>query len=333
MYKKLCINLLLFILLATTVQAKSESDSLDKVYLLDPFRIFYTVNAEHSLPVDNQKDQNKNSIPDYVENTALKLSAANILYTETFGLTNPLNNKRYQGKARFIDVHLLNIEGRGTAGDEVVRYRYQMLKDKSDRVLVIKLSNNLRAESKTPQHEMFHLFQNGYTMFKNRWYTEGTARWSDYAFKKGVGNDQPLPTSSEALSALVKQDYGASVFWNRLTYLCDRNAGQFALPKLPQQQITSYPTPFEDNTVHGYGFIKSLLENLQYQSDKVSKERGYTAYNWDEDDQKYNANNHVPIFCAIKQAITKTCGAEQLKTAEMSRFLSALELYTQKRCD
>lgn len=332
MYKRLVIILLPFFL-ATTVHAQSGRDSLDKVYQLDPFRIFYTLSGKHALPVEHREDRNNNAIPDYVEHLGLKLSAANILYIDTFGLTSPLENKRYKGKAKYIDVHLLSIEGRGSGGDEVVKYKYRMFKDKSYRVLVIKLSNNLRAQTMTPPHELFHLFQNGYTMFKNRWYTEGTARWSEYAFKKGVGKGQSLPSSAEALSVLVKQDYGASVFWNRLAYLCDRNAGQFTLPKLPQQQVASYPPVFEDNTVHGYGFIKNLLENLQSQSDKVTKERGYTAYAWDENDQKFNPDNHVPIFCAVKQAINTTCTAQQLKTPELFGFLSALEAYTQKRCD
>lgn len=332
MPKRIISTMLLLLLSAATAYAAPASDSLDKVYHVEPFRIFYTLHGRHALPDEHRKDQNRNAVPDYVEHIGLKLSAANILYSEVFGLTNPLNSQRYRGRARYIDVHLLNIEGRGSAGDEVVRYRYRALEDKSGGALLIKLSHNLRAQTMTPPHELFHLFQNGYTMFKNRWYTEGTARWSEYAFRKGVGTGQPLPASAEALSALVRQDYEASAFWNRLAYVCDRNAGKFTLPDLPQQQIASYPPPFEDTTVHGYDVIRSLLENLHVQSDKVTRERGYTAYAWDEHDQKYNDDNHIPIFCAVKQAINTTCTAQQRATPEMLGFMSALETYTQQRC-
>lgn len=331
---KLC--LLLLLLFSCAIQAdnaKASRAKLDHIYPVGQFRIFYTLEGIHALPIEHQEDQNHNAIPDYIEHLALKLQAAMVLYTEVFGLTHPLANKRYQGRARYLDVHVLTMDNKGSVGDEISNFRYQKLSDKTDQVLIIKLANNLRDQTMTPPHELFHVFQNGYTMFKNRWYTEGTARWAEYAFKEGVGAGSPLPNSQQALAKLVEEDYGASVFWNRLAYLCDRNAGQFPLPAIAQQQITSYPPPFEDNSVHGYHFIKHLLENLQEQSDKVTQERGYAAYNWDEDDQKYNPNNHVPIFCAVKQAIRQICDAQQQKEPELLAFIQAVDIYTQQRCD
>jgi len=35
----------------------------------------------------------------------------------------------------------------------------------------------------TPAHELFHLYQYGYALFKQRWYLEGMAKWMETVFK------------------------------------------------------------------------------------------------------------------------------------------------------
>ncbi|MDO9140648.1 MAG: hypothetical protein Q7U38_10010, partial [Methylobacter sp.] len=141
--------------------AKASRANLDNVYSVGEFRIFYTLEGIHALPIEQREDQNNNGIPDYIEHLALKLQAAAVLYTDVFGFTHPLASKRYQGKARYLDVHVLTMEDKGSVGDEVTKFRYQKLKDKTDHVLIIKLANNLRDQTMTPPHELFHVFQNG----------------------------------------------------------------------------------------------------------------------------------------------------------------------------
>ena len=50
--------------------------------------------------------------------------------------------------------------------------------------LTIDIDRDIGTRNLTPAHELFHAFQNGYTLFKNAWYTEGTARWAENAFRE-----------------------------------------------------------------------------------------------------------------------------------------------------
>ncbi|MFN9913189.1 MAG: hypothetical protein ACK53L_11425, partial [Pirellulaceae bacterium] len=72
----------------------------------------------------------------------------------------------------------------------------------------------------TPAHEVFHLIQNSATYFKNRWYTEGTARWSERGL--GVGGNALANTSSvwppaaDDLPSLLLSSYeAADRYWRQ----------------------------------------------------------------------------------------------------------------------
>ncbi len=69
--------------------------------------------------------------------------------------------------------------------------------------------NNLTKKTLTPSHEYFHILQNSYTMFKNRWYSESTARWSESIFKKGAAKQDNLPNSQKQIKELFDKTYDA----------------------------------------------------------------------------------------------------------------------------
>lgn len=64
---------------------KSERESLDNVYILGDFRVFYTFNGEHALSLENKVDLNENSIPDYVENIAQRLYVTKEVFINLLG--------------------------------------------------------------------------------------------------------------------------------------------------------------------------------------------------------------------------------------------------------
>ena len=183
---------------------KSERESLDNVYILGDFRVFYTFNGEHALSLENKVDLNENSIPDYVENIAQRLYVAKEVFINLLGFKDPLKSKRYKD-VKYIDVHIMSSE-KSSAGDEIVTFKYKMM-DTKDKVVSMQIRNNLTKSTLTPSHEYFHILQNSYTMFKNRWYSESTARWSESIFKKGVAKQ-------------VASNHVQSAKYNRAAFTC-----------------------------------------------------------------------------------------------------------------
>ncbi|XPV68930.1 MAG: hypothetical protein ACNI25_16745 [Halarcobacter sp.] len=296
----------LILLLTISLNAgwKTQRENLDKVYILGDFRVFYTLKGKDALPRKNRVDLNKNSIPDYVENIAQRLNVTKELYTKILGFQDPLKSKRYRG-VKYIDIHILNSK-HSSSGDAVVTFNYKIL-DKEDEVISMKIRNNLDKDTLTPSHEYFHLLQNSYSMFKNRWYTEGTARWSERVFKKGTGKRGILPQNSRSLDVLLDMTYDAKGFWRKLAYLCDTNNGSFVNSLNLKTDVPNYPNLIEDRRIYGYEFIRVFLENLDKQDNIVSKKRGYGEFDWSEKNQKYNEDNNKYILKAVVDTINTVC--------------------------
>ena len=160
---------------------------------------------------------------------------------EVFKLRHPLNSPRYREEAKFIDVNVGSlplstifnpekVKGNGSAGDAVVNY-HRGFDDPSGGVgvLTIDISKRLSTENLSPAHELFHLFQYGYTAFKNAWFLEGTARWIESAFRKGGGTPEMLPLTPEDQTKLFTMSYNAGGFWNKLARP-DDSQGKLELP-------------------------------------------------------------------------------------------------------
>ncbi|MFW5442775.1 MAG: hypothetical protein ACKE51_00510 [Methylococcaceae bacterium] len=309
---------------------KAERESLDKVYPVGVFRIFYTLQGEHALPQNNRRDRNGNEVPDYIELIALKLRSADVLFHKTFGLMHPLQSPRYRDEVHYIDVHMLKMKSKGSGGDGIHLFKYEALPLSNAKSLAIKLSTRLRDGSLTPSHELFHLYQNGYTLFKNRWYTEGTARWSEYVQKKGTGSRKSLPSTVEEMEVLLAQTYDTKSLWRQLAYLLDKNSGHFSYPPIANERVPGYPGVIEDNRIYGYNFIKSFLEQLDLMDDIASNAYGLPHYEWREKRQKSELNN-VYILCGLKHAIiNESMGMEA--NNELNSFLLLLEKYMDNSC-
>lgn len=302
---------------------KSERESLDNVYILGDFRVFYTFNGEHALSLENKVDLNENSIPDYVENIAQRLYVTKEVFINLLGFQDPLKSKRYKD-VKYIDVHIMSSE-KSSAGDEIVTFKYKILNTK-DKVISMQVRNNLTKSTLTPSHEYFHILQNSYTMFKNRWYSESTARWSESIFKKGVAKQDNLPNSQKQIKELFDKTYDAEGIFGKLTYLCDTNNGVFKNKKDLKTNIPSYPNLIEDSTVYGYKFIKVFLENLELMSNYVSKLHEFDEFDWDEKEQKSNDNN-IFILKALLKTINEECKKEN---DEIINFRNTIQEYILK---
>ena len=139
---------------------------------------------------------------------------------------------------------------------------------------------------------MFHVFQNGYSQFKNAWYYEGTARWSEDLFRAGVGAAGTLPANANDLEGLFKLSYDASRFWQALARVTDPTGRGRVPQELRDIRYLGSPKPvIEDDVFHDAKLIKALLEELDREDDVVSKENGLDPLDWSEARQNAPGNN------------------------------------------
>jgi len=176
---------------------KRKRIALKACYVQDEFRVFYALEGESALSPEQKTDTDKDGVPDKIQNIARQLVVGRRLYLEVFKLRHPFESSRYKDRVKYFDVHVASMPSGsyGSAGDGIVNYVRPTDPKGGYEVLTIDVSKDVSCTNLTPAHELFHEFQNGYTLFKNAWYTEGTARWAEYALRKGVGKAGQLPTT------------------------------------------------------------------------------------------------------------------------------------------
>jgi len=242
----------------------------------DPFIIFYTRSGENAPPLD---DTTHSGIPDYVKNVEIQLQAANQYYQHMLGLTPPLQQPRYR-LAKAIHVYLFNLpRGNGMAFDEVTRVKYD-----NGRwlpcALTIRISSTLNQPlNPTPAHELFHLYQYGYTQFKVGWMLEGMTRWIESAFSGEIKMSPKLkarpPLEGAELFALR---YSAWPFWQRIA---TENYGTITLsPELAAMRYLDGHPVFRTTTLPGGEALKPLLIRLQELSEEQSRLANLPFYRW-----------------------------------------------------
>lgn len=262
---------------------EDRRSKLDEAAVYDRFRIFYSLSGKDALPRKRQIDSNNNKVPDFIESVGSRLIDADSFFRQEVGLRPPLKSKRYIGHAHYIDVNVLDFSNNkngpknGVAYDGTPLFNRSLSGQASLNVITIDLSGSVRLKSQSIEHELFHLYQNGYTYFKNRWYTEGTARWSELVMIGRIGNGEELPKTTIQKEELFNKSYAANKFWNRL------------IAKVDQKTL-------------GKKFIRLLLEQLDYADDSAAKDRGMVNKNWKESEQRSNKNNLYIWNAAIESA-------------------------------
>lgn len=276
---------------------EQRRNNLNKAVVYDNFRVFYALSGTDQLPENRQTDFNHNGVPDFIDKIGRILTKSNSFFSNEVKLTPPLQSSRYKGKALYIDVNILNFSNNikgprnGIAYDGTPKFNRSLTGQASVNVLTIDISGSVNLQTNTIEHELFHLYQNGYTYFKNRWYTEGTARWSELVIKGRIGKGGKLPTTKFDKEILFKKSYDANTFWNELILITDKKD-------------------------LGKSFIKQLLEELNYADDLAANERGITNINWKESEQR-SINNNFYIWQAINMVVDKFPRAEKLKSMHL----------------
>lgn len=294
---------------ASTCTTSNETyiKSLDKRYTSEGLRIFYTTNSKSPDAVADLTDRNRNEVPDYIENIAIQFNTSRKALNH-LGFQDPLLSPRYKGVAKFIDIHVMKLAGNGLAYEVPYNHTQNVLKAKQC-VLFIKLRNNLEAfpgNWSIVHHELFHLYQYGYTQFKASWHLESMSAWSERLIRTGAIKNY------NAILANNFSDLEANIFnlpynkmWDRLAQIADKAKPKLALPKyLLDKKYTNGEKVFKDDQLWGHAYIKTVLQRLSVHSMSVSKSKRWDPYAWSEVDQR-DPKHNIYIIKSAKEAMDK----------------------------
>ncbi len=243
-------------------------------------RVFYHTTGKHAVEA---MDSNQNGIPDQVEDALTQTVASRLLWVDVLGFPDPLDSVRYRDAA-FLDIQFRHkdvVKGNGKAFDEMHPTRHVGDPEGTLRIS-IHLATSLKPTTNlTPTHEYFHLIQYASTYFKNRWFTEGTARWSE----QGLGDH----------------------FWNPLAEMTDAGGeipDSEALRQLQAMTYTDGSPVLKDLKLTGWQFVREVLLELGREDVVAFRELEYES--WAEENQKSPRNNRF-----LMQAVEKVVEAKR----------------------
>lgn len=291
-------------LLATVLACTSVLASAQQVHRMDDIRIHYDSEGLHAV---DSADANDNAIPDQVENVMSQVRAARKMFVEVLGFPEPLKTVRFR-EAKFIDIHFRHkdvLKMNGVAYDELQRFN-KTGDPPGTLSIAFTVATSVKAPvNLTPAHEFFHLIQYGTTYFKNRWFLEGTARWSERALgTDGLGPARVLsawPLSDEQKKTVTAMAYEASEhLWNPLAARFDKDGvipDSAALKELQAMTYTDGTPVLKDLQFTGWAFIRDVIVELGRIDDEAFRELGYDR--WSEENQR-SPKNDPYLFQAIE---------------------------------
>ncbi len=277
------------------------------------FRIKFMSEGEEAVPLD---DFNNNGYPDYVEDIAMQLRVAHHVFCNLSGFPSPLDSPRYKG-AKYIDVvirdktaiHNMN----GLTFDELsFRPDTQgadkaVLDNKLPKVpvLIIGISRSIDPKKNlTPTHEYFHQIQNGMTFFKNPWFYEGMAVWSESALGTSKATKQQ-EDAEQVLNALVEDaEFRANVFkasykaggmvWKPLAKLCSKASIVFPdVDEVLEFTYTDGSPVMQDREFFGAQMMRLILVKLG-ELENIPFTR-FNYQTWTEANQRRTENNEFIV--------------------------------------
>ncbi|PRD41172.1 hypothetical protein C5748_22695 [Phyllobacterium phragmitis] len=248
------------------------------------------------------------------------------------GFRDPLESPRYR-YSKYIDINLLSTKANGLAFDAMARHPLSPNRG-GDCSLHITLSVNLQDRASIAarwfvvSHEMFHLYQYGYTLFKRAWVNEPLAKWAEYALRKRdmyplEAPPEALPATTCEIDSLIANPVSreANRFWSRLVQLMDSSDAKIHLPPtLMQEEYVGGEKVFKDDTLRGVGFIAAVFQTLDAEDDAISHLNNWSAYAWHEKDQ-ISRHHDGRILAAIGRVITRA----GVTNPEVEAFLHAIK--------
>ncbi len=289
----LMILLLIFATVPLTVNAA--------VYQQGVVYVIYDATGENAPK--NMTDANSNGVPDMVEDVATQVNAARELFNGEFNFPDPLKSSRFKN-VTCIEVDILsktNMKNRnGVAYGGARKAKH----NPAERAIHIKIANTLNPhKNSTPAHEYFHLIQYGATYFRNKWFLEGMARWSQDAVQKTDkypdGRNFPQTLNSSAAENKIFQ--GSYDTANSLWYPLAVNMNDKA--KIPARLVNKYryvdgSRVFHDDVFYGPNVMRETLNVMKSKEEFAANSEQYANVGeWRKKGQRDQRNNKIIMDC------------------------------------
>ncbi|WP_164709177.1 hypothetical protein [Acinetobacter sp. B51(2017)] len=302
--------------------ALAQAQDFNKVYQKDEFRIFYSTLASSKHRLKQIKDQNNNAVPDYVEDVATQAIASREIF-KAAGFRHPLHSPRYNN-VKNISIFIQDMKGNGVAYEAPASH--PNLPNPMPCSLVLHISSDLKDFPgnywTTVTHELFHLYQYGYTQFKNTWYLESLANWSERALRVDlVSSTKNLPALPQSSRGIQKEIIGKAYnpLWKRLSVI--EGHDRLVIPAhLQKMRYSNGSLVFKDHEWRNTALVLNLMQNLEQSSLKISKDKQWNAYNWKESDQRlkqWDAMIWKNIQAALISQDYQTKEVQQLKRLQL----------------
>ena len=251
--------------------------------------------------VKDKTDLNSNGVPDVVEDIATQVNAAREVYKDVFNFPDPLTSPRFKN-ATSIEVDIDSKTEMKVNGQAFSASRKNSKHDPNERAVHIRVANTVNPrKNPTIAHEYFHLIQYGTTYFRNGWYLEGMARWSEDSVSKiknyPSGADVSVKLNSEAAeNQIFEGKYKvASELWYPLAVNMKDKA------TIPSDIMNKYKyvdgSPvFHDNVFYGPNVMRKVLQVMKSKEDIAAEKFGGMA-KWRKDGQRDAQNNKIIMDC------------------------------------
>ncbi len=252
--------------------------------------------------VQDRTDLNSNGVPDMVEDIATQVNAARELFKDEFSFPDPLQSERFKG-ATSIEVDILARENMGNKnGQAISGVRKESKHDPNESAIRIRVANTVNPrKSSTPEHEYFHLIQYGATYFRNGWYLEGMANWSQDSVSaiKEYPDGKSLSSTLKdeaALEDIYQSKYSVSKsLWYPLAVSKKDKA------KIPAAMIKKYKyvdgSPvFHDDIFYGPNVMREVLRKMKSREEFAAANFGGVE-KWRKKGQRNEQNNGFIMEC------------------------------------
>jgi hypothetical protein len=282
-------------------------------YDLERIRVFYETDGVAAV---KQADLDRNGVPDQVDDIARQVWATHDLFSRSLGFVDPFDCERYPN-IQWIEVQIRDRDSLKNRGG-VAYSNYSKAQalpgsESSGCVLKMSIASDVNAiKSITPGHEMFHLIQYSTTHFKNAWFLEGLARWSEHTLeRKGLGEFKysprgPWPQRRSNLPQLFGMKYDAEfALWNPVARATDQQGLLTRMQISDRLKILKYSdgSPvLKDAEFVGWPVIRDVLIELAKADDIAFRELGYEE--WTEKNQT-SPDNDDYIYKSVMDALRK----------------------------
>ena len=263
--------------------------------------IFVIYDEEGERSVADKTDKNSNGVPDVVEDIAAQVNAAREVFNGVFKFTDPLDCERFKNVSS-IEIDIESKERldkfQGLAFSRVRKSKH----NPKERALYFKVVNTIKPhESSTPTHEYFHLVQYASTYFRNKWFLEGTARWSQDAIIKikKYPSDWDVPVklkSSFSEKQIFHGSYNTAEFlWYPLAVKMKDKA------RIPSKLTGKYKYVdgsriFQDDIIYGANVMIKILHKLKTKEALAAANFGGVE-DWRKNGQRDERNNKIILDC------------------------------------